>query len=50
MTELYTHLLPDHLSRARNAVNLAPTLQTMANTMAKQSKKVQTLLKTATRP
>lgn len=50
VTELYTHLLPDHLSRARNAVNLTPTLQTMATTMAKQSKRSKTLLKTATRP
>ncbi|MDB4993468.1 MAG: phage integrase family protein [Myxococcaceae bacterium] len=24
MTELYSHLLPDHLARARNAVNLGP--------------------------
>lgn len=26
VTELYAHLLPGHLERARNAVNLAPTL------------------------
>lgn len=32
VTELYSHLLPGHLERARNAVNLAP--QTMAVTMA----------------
>jgi integrase len=34
VTELYAHLLPGHLERARNAVNLAPALQTMAATMA----------------
>lgn len=45
VTELYTHLLPDHLSRARNAVNLTPTLKTMAGAMATQSKRSQTLLK-----
>lgn len=50
VTELYTHLLPDHLSRARNAVNLSPTLQTMADTMAKQSKRSQTLLKKKLHP
>lgn len=50
VTELYTHLLPDHLRRARNAVNLAPTLKTMAKTMAKQSKRSKTLLKTKTHP
>lgn len=32
VTELYAHLLPGHLERGRNAVNLAP--QTMAVTMA----------------
>lgn len=31
-TELYSHLLPDHLARARNAVRLVP--KTMAATMA----------------
>jgi hypothetical protein len=34
VTELYAHLLPDHLARARNAVNLGPTLQTVAATVA----------------
>jgi integrase len=34
VTELYSHLLPGHLSRARNAVNVSPKLQTMAETMA----------------
>ena len=34
VTELYAHLLPDHLARARNAVNLGPTLQTVAKTVA----------------
>lgn len=34
VTELYSHLLPDHLARARNAVNLGPSLQPMAQTMA----------------
>lgn len=50
VTELYTHLLPDHLKRARNAVNLAPTRKTMAKTMAKQSKRSKTLLKTTKHP
>jgi integrase len=36
VTELYAHLLPGHLERARNAVNLGPRLQTMAATMAKK--------------
>lgn len=30
VTELYAHLLPDHLSRARNAVNIAPKLRRAA--------------------
>lgn len=34
VTELYSHLLPDHLERARNAVNLAPPRRTMAKAMA----------------
>jgi hypothetical protein len=34
VTELFAHLLPDHLARARNAVNLGPTLQTVAATVA----------------
>lgn len=38
VTELYTHLLPDHLSRARNAVNISPGLRTMARTMAAPSR------------
>ncbi len=33
-TELYAHLLPGHLERARNAVNLGPKLETMVRTMA----------------
>jgi integrase len=37
VTELYTHLLPGHLARARNAVNLGPTLQTVAETVAKKA-------------
>jgi hypothetical protein len=36
VTELYTHLLPGHLARARNAVNLGPALQTVAATVAKK--------------
>ena len=35
VTELYTHLLPGHLEKARNAVNLSPT---MALTMAEKKK------------
>ena len=38
VTELYAHLLPGHLERAKGAVDLAPRLQTMATTMAKASK------------
>jgi site-specific recombinase XerD len=38
VTELYAHLLPDHLARARNAVNLGPTLQTVAATVATEAK------------
>ena len=34
VTELYSHMLPDHLARARNAMNLAPPIKTMAATMA----------------
>jgi hypothetical protein len=34
VTDLYAHLLPDHLARARNAVNLGPALQTVAMTVA----------------
>jgi integrase len=34
ITALYSHLLPDHLNRARNAVDIGPTLVSMATTMA----------------
>lgn len=34
VTELYSHLLPSHLERARNAVNIGPARETMAATMA----------------
>lgn len=34
VTELYAHLLPEHLNRARNAVNLSPPTQTMAPVVA----------------
>jgi integrase len=37
VTELYAHLLPGHLERARNAVNIGP--KTMAVTMAKEAEK-----------
>lgn len=46
MTELYSHLLPDHLSRARNAVNLAPT---MALTMAEPEPSTKTAKKAVKR-
>lgn len=36
VTELYSHMLPDHLARARNAVNLVPETKTMVRTMAKK--------------
>ncbi len=35
ITELYSHLLPGHLGRAKNAVNLAPKLQTVSTTVSK---------------
>ena len=38
VTELYAHLLPDHLARARNAVNSGPSLQTVAATVAVETK------------
>jgi integrase len=34
VTELYTHLLPGHLGRARNAVNLSATPKTLAQILA----------------
>jgi len=37
VTELYAHLLPGHLARARNAVNLGPSLQTVAATVAAET-------------
>jgi hypothetical protein len=44
VTELYAHLLPGHLDRARNAVNLGPTLQTvaMSRETANSPKKIHT--------
>lgn len=33
-TALYTHLLPEHLARARNAVNVGPPLETVVATTA----------------
>jgi len=47
VTELYSHLLPDHLERARNAVNLLP--KTMATSMAKAAGASRTPRKTAKR-
>lgn len=38
VTELYSHLLPDHLARARNAVNIAPAPQSLAGSLAEGSK------------
>ncbi len=40
VTELYSHMLPDHLALARNAVNIAPRLQTVAGTVAEDKGKV----------
>jgi len=43
VTELYAHLLPDHLARARNAVNLGPAATVAAETKtAKLPKKTHT--------
>jgi len=50
VTELYSHLLPDHLARARNAVNLRPSLQTMAPAMAAGAKTRNPPKKTKKRP
>jgi integrase len=33
-TELYSHLLPGHLERARNAVNFSPATETLVPTWA----------------
>jgi len=49
VTELYAHLLPDHLARARNAVNLGPALQTVAATVAAETKTAKLPKKTHTR-
>lgn len=38
ITELYAHLLPGHLERARNAVNIGPPLKTVATTVAETGK------------
>lgn len=38
VTELYSHLLPEHLSRARNAVNIGPAIKTMAVAVAGKPK------------
>jgi hypothetical protein len=32
-------MLPDHLARARNAVNIGPKLQTVPGTVAQRGKK-----------
>lgn len=48
VTEIYSHLLPDHLARARNAVNVLP--QTVAATVAEPEKIPKRTKKTATRP
>jgi hypothetical protein len=37
VTERDALLLPDHLARARNAVNFGPTLQTVAATAATEA-------------
>lgn len=53
VTELYTHLLPGHLDRARNAVQLAPPSlewsKTLAKTLAKTKKSSKTPKKTYSR-
>jgi hypothetical protein len=49
VTELYAHLLPGHLARARNAVNLSPTLQTVAMTVATEAETAKFSKKTHTR-
>lgn len=48
VTEIYSHLLPDHLGRARNAVNVLP--KTMATAMAAGSRRSNSPKKTAKRP
>lgn len=39
VTEIYSHLLPDHLNRARNAVNFSPTLVPALAAREKPAKK-----------
>jgi integrase len=34
ITELYSHLLPDHLARGRNAVDVGPKMKTLAGALA----------------
>lgn len=50
VTELYTHLLPEHLARARNAVNIGPPMKTMAGTMATDAGKRKTSSKKSGSP
>jgi integrase len=40
VTELYAHLLPGHLLKARNAVNLSPPVDVVATSMATKSQPV----------
>lgn len=46
VTELYSHMLPDHLARARNAVNIGPALKTVAGPVAEKTKKAKSSGKT----
>lgn len=38
VTELYSHMLPDHLARARNVVNVGPKLKTLGATLGAEKK------------
>lgn len=49
VTELDAHLLPGHLARARNALNLSPMLQTAAATVATEAETAKFSKKSHTR-
>ena len=42
ITAIYAHLLPSHLEKSRNAVNIRPPAPTMARTMARGSRSAKT--------
>jgi site-specific recombinase XerD len=42
ITAIYAHLLPSHLEKSRNAVNIRPPSQTLARTLAERPRKAET--------